>query len=162
MENERKGQLARVLGMPAELTDNIESDKKKPIKKKKEDEYIRQIVWLKPYGRAGRLEMEISVNRSSVSLGDELAGLLGGAGARVQFGVAQYQGRAVILIRKAESGYGYIIYHKRGYSKAGSPKLISLFREAGLPHGRYMVRKIKDKDNFVATPLIEEHQKNEG
>ena len=66
MENERKGQLARVLGMPAELTDNIESDKKKPIKKK-EDEYIRQIVWLKPYGRAGRLEMEISVNRSSVS-----------------------------------------------------------------------------------------------
>ena len=57
---------------------------------------------------------------------------------------------------------GYIIYHKKGYSKAGSPKLVSLFREAGLPHGRYMVRKIKDKDSFVATPLIEEHQKNEG
>ena len=140
VKNIRKGELSDALGLGYSET----SPPPPP------SPTLQKIRWIQPRGKAGLLGMEISVNNSSVSFGADLVEAIGGVGTQVKFGTAQRNGRMMILL---VPGSGYrISQSKRGALRAGSPKLVSILREQGLPYGRYKV--IKAQGGFIARPMI--------
>jgi len=110
----------------------------------KKPDGLKNINWVTTRGRAAPLTNKISINKNSISFGKETVKYLNeeNNGDKLQFGVAEYQDKKVLVIKTNKSGYKKV-QNKRGYVRAGSPALIRKIQSFGLPLGVYKVKKAK-------------------
>ena len=110
----------------------------------KKPDGLKNINWITTRGRAAPLTNKISINKNSISFGKETVKYLNeeNNGDKLQFGVAEYQDKKVLVIKTNKSGYKKV-QNKRGYVRAGSPALIKMIQAQGLPLGIFRVKKAK-------------------
>ena len=110
----------------------------------KKPDGLKNINWVTTRGRAAPLTNKISINKNSISFGKETVKYLNeeNNGDKLQFGVAEYQDKKVLVIKVSRTGYKKN-QNAKGYVRAGSPALIKMIQAQGLPLGIFRVKKAK-------------------
>lgn len=105
---------------------------------------LKNIKWLVTRGKAAPLANKISVNKCSISLGNEVYQELisESKGKKIQFAVAEFSGQKVLVIKLSDTGYKFVV-NKKGLIRAGSPAIVRKIQAHGLPLGGYKVKKVK-------------------
>ena len=69
------------------------------------------------------------------------------------FGVGDYEGQRVILLREAERGYRLSFPKNKNYAASKAPGLVEQLIGAGIKPGRYVLREIKSRrGNWMGVP----------
>ncbi len=114
------------------------------------------IKWFAPKaGRSAYSDEQIKVLGAAITFGGKpykhlLSKKSNDGDLRVKFGAIEYEGRLCLYIKPVEAGGYKLLKQESGRIKSGSPSLVKMITEAGLPKGKY--KSILVKGGVVGVP----------
>ena len=114
------------------------------------------IKWFAPKaGKSAYSDEQIKVLGAAITFGGKpykhlLSKKSNDGDLRVKFGAIKYEGRLCLYIKPVEAGGYKLLKQESGRIKSGSPSLVNMITEAGLPKGKY--KSILVKGGVVGVP----------
>lgn len=111
---------------------------------KQKPDHLKSIKWVSGWSKVNHLIDKVCINKSSVSFGDEVLGILfdDSNNKKIQFATAELRGQKVLVIKTSKTGY-VVVQGKTGRARAGSSRVMQKLREHGLTLGVYRVKKAR-------------------